>query len=250
MSNDMFEGFLPKRKIGFLTPPPVVDNSTYEYYRLVPEGVMFVMLSIGFREFTPKDVERVFAPLEEHLAILVGRGVNIVVQSGVPLPILMGLEYHDNLLARIEKATGLPATSDILNIVSAAKSLFIQNIALANKWNSNMNKVLGMFFAREGIRIAGISSQSMVPSDFRKMKNEENLTLAYELGRRALMNNPDADGLYIGGGSWLTSPIIEPLEKEFGKPVITNINATIWHTCHLIDYWKPIQGYGRLMQSM
>ncbi|MFC1815291.1 hypothetical protein ACFL0M_04960 [Thermodesulfobacteriota bacterium] len=246
----MFDEFLPKRKIGLLSPLLVVSNAAYEYYRLVPEGIMFVMLPIGLREFTPKDVERVFAPLEEYLTMLVERGVDIVVQSGVPLPILVGLEYHDKLLARIEKATGLPATSTVLSVVAAARSLGIQNIALANKWNPTMNKVLGMFFEREGIQIAGISSQSMVPSDFQKMKTKDSLTLAYELGRGALENNPEADGLFIGGGAWLTFPIIEPLEKEFGKPVVTNKIATIWHTCHLLDCWKPIQGYGRLFQSM
>ncbi|MFC1816943.1 hypothetical protein ACFL0M_13645 [Thermodesulfobacteriota bacterium] len=129
--------------------------------------------------------------------MLVERGVNIIMQSGVPLPILMGLKYHDDLVARIEKATKLPATSTVLSVVAAAKSLGIQNIALANKWNPEMNKVLGMFFDREGIRIAGISSRSMVPSESVKMKTEASLTLAHELGRAALANNPDADGLYI-----------------------------------------------------
>ncbi|MFC1816561.1 hypothetical protein ACFL0M_11650 [Thermodesulfobacteriota bacterium] len=245
----MFDEFLPKRKIGYLSPLPAIDISAYQFYRLAPEGIMLVILPIGLREFTPKDVERVFAPLEEHLALLVERGVDIIFQSGVPLAILMGLEYHDNLLARIEKATGLPVTSSVLNVVSAAKFLGLKNIALANKWNPNMNKVLGMFFDREGIQIAGISSQSMVPSDFLKLKDGESLTLAHKLGHAALANNPDADGLFIGGGAWFTLPVIESLEKEFGKPVITNRIATIWHICHLLDYWKPIHGYGRLLES-
>ena len=161
------------------------------------------MLPIGLREFTPKDVERVFAPLNEHLAMLAERGVDIIVQSGVPLPLLMGVDFHDNLLARIEKTTGLPATSDTLSIVASAKALGLQNIVVANKWNSKMNKVLEMFFEREGIRIAGVSSHSMVPSEFTKLKSEDSLNLAYELGRAALINHPDADGLYIGGGAWL-----------------------------------------------
>jgi len=53
----------------------------------------------------------------------------------VPLPILMGLEYHDDLLARINKATGLPATSTINNVVAASKALGLKNIAVTNKWN-------------------------------------------------------------------------------------------------------------------
>ena len=112
-----------------------------------------------------------------------------------------------------------------------------------------MNNVLKGFFAREGIQVAGIHSRSMVPDEFLKMKGGEGLHLAYELGRGALKENPDADGLYIGGSAWLTFPIVEPLEREFGKPVVTNANATLWHLCHLLDYWRPVRGYGRLLES-
>ena len=62
-------------------------------------------------------------------------------------------------------------------------------------------------------------------------------------------NYPEADGLYIGDGAWVTFPIVKVLEKEFGRPVITNEIATVWHVCHLLDYWKPVSGYGRLLQS-
>ena len=111
-----------------------------------------------------------------------------------------------------------------------------------------MNKTLGLFFEREGIHVAGTESRPMAPSEFVKQKTEENLALAYELGRRALLSFPEADGLYIGGGAWLTYPVVEPLEKEFGKPVVTNTGATVYHLCHLLDCWRPIEGYGRLLQ--
>jgi maleate cis-trans isomerase len=245
----MFDQFLPKRKIGYLFPLSIIDNLAYQFYRLAPDGMMMILLPVGLREFTLTDVERAFAPLEDYIAGLLKQEVNIIVQGGVPPALLMGLERHDTLLARIKEISGLAASSTTLNVVAAAKSLGIKHIACANKWNSTMNNVLTAFFAREGIQVAGISSKSMVPDEFLKMKGGEGLQLAYELGRGALKENPDADGLYIGGSAWLTFPIVEPLEKEFGKPVVTNANATLWHLCHLLDYWKPIRGYGRLLES-
>ena len=244
----MFEAFLPKKKIGYLSPLPIVDYFAYEFYQLVPKGVVVVALPIGLQEFSSKDVERVFAPLEKQIGLLVERGVDIVVQGGVPLPILKGLDFHDRLIARIQKMAGVPGSSTMLNVLASCTSLGIRNVALANKWSPEMNKTLGLFFEREGIHVAGTESRPMAPSEFVKQKTEENLALAYELGRRALLSFPEADGLYIGGGAWLTYPVVEPLEKEFGKPVVTNTGATVYHLCHLLDCWRPIEGYGRLLQ--
>jgi len=245
----MFDQFLPKKRIGYLFPLTIIDNVAYQFYRFIPQDMMLLLLPVGIRGFTLEDVERAFAPLEEYVSMLVKQETDIIVQGGVPPAVIMGIERHDDLLARIEKASGRPSTSTTLNVIAAAKSVGIRRIALANKWNADMNGVMAAFFAREGIQVAGTTSRSMVPDEFLKMKGGESLHLAYELGRTALTQHPDADGLYIGGSAWMTFPIVEPLEKEFGKPVVTNSNATVWHLCHLLDYWRPIRGYGRLLES-
>jgi maleate cis-trans isomerase len=245
----MFEDDLPKRKIGVLSPLPIIDNGAYEFYRLVKDRVMLVLIPVGLAEFTDKDVERVFAPMDSYLDKLMERRVDIVVQSGVPLPALIGVAAHDRLLAHMERYTGRPATSSILGVVEAAKHLGIANIALANKWSDAMNRTLGEFFARKHIAVAGVASKVIGPSQFQKMSGEDNIQLAYELGRQALRDLPQADGLYIGGGAWLSQPVAEALEAEFGRPVITNVSAMIRNVLTLLDCWTPIPGHGRLLGS-
>jgi hypothetical protein len=60
----MFEEFLPTKKIGVLAPLAVIDNSAYEFYQLVPRGIMMVTIPLGLQEFTAEDVERVFEPID------------------------------------------------------------------------------------------------------------------------------------------------------------------------------------------
>jgi maleate cis-trans isomerase len=243
----VFEDDLPKRKIGVLTPLPVIDNGAYEFYRLVKDRVMLVMIPVGLSEFTNKDVERVFAPIDSYLDKLMERRVDLVVQSGVPLPALIGVSAHDRLLAHMADYTGRPATSSILAVVEAAKRLGVARIALANKWSDAMNQTLGEFFARKNIAVAGVASKVLAPSQFQKMSGEDNIELAYALGRRALHDLPGADGLYIGGGAWLSQPVAEALETEFGRPVITNVAAMIRTVLTRLDCWTPIPGHGRLL---
>ena len=197
----VFETDLPKRKVGVLTPLPVIDNGAYEFYRLVKDRIMLVMIPIGLSEFSSRDVERVFAPIDSYLDKLMDRRVDIVVQSGVPLPALIGVQAHDRLIAYIAGYTRRPATSSILGVVEAAKHLGIARLALANKWSDQMNRTLGEFFARQHIAVAGVASKVLAPSEFQKMSGDDNIQLAYELGRQALIDLPDADGLYIGGGA-------------------------------------------------
>ena len=165
----MFEEFLPRLKIGALKPLAIIDNSAYEFYRLAPPGVMLVMIAVGLGEFSKEDVERVFAPIDKLVDQLMERGVDIIMQSGVPLPLLIGVEAHDRLLDRIAKRSGKPVTSSVLGVVAAAKHLGLKRIALANKWSEPMNRTLGEFFARGGVEIAGVASEVMSPAQFQKI---------------------------------------------------------------------------------
>ncbi len=243
----MFESDLPRRKIGVLSPLSVIDNGAYEFYRLVPRRIMLVMIPMGLSEFSGKDVERVFAPIDSYLDKLVERRVDIVVQSGVPLPALIGVEAHDRLIAHIAEYSRRPATSSVLGVVEAAKDLGLKKIAFANKWSEAMNRTLGQFFAREKIAVAGVASKVLAPSQFQKMSGEDNIELAYALGRQALMDLREADGLYVGGGAWLSQPVAEALEAEFNKPVITNASAMVRNVLKRTDCWAPIPGRGRLL---
>src|SRR5207302_3749117 len=129
-------------QIGALKPRSVVDNSAYEFYRLAPPGVMLVMIPVGLAEFSKDDVERAFAPLDAYVDQLMERGVDLIMQSGVPLPLLIGVEAHDRLLDRIARRSGKPATSSVRGVVAAAKRLGLTRIAVANKWSAPMNGVL------------------------------------------------------------------------------------------------------------
>jgi maleate isomerase len=245
----MFEEFMPKVKIGALKPLPIIDNAAYEFYRIAPPGVMLVMIPVGLGEFSKEDVERVFAPIDKLVDQLMERGVDIIMQSGVPLPLLIGVEAHDRLIERIAKRSGKPATSSVLGVVAAAKRLGIKRIALANKWSEPMNKTLGEFFARGGTEVVGVASEVLSPAQFQKISTADNMKLAFELGRAAMTRFPDADGLYIGGGAWLSEPVCQALEREFGKPAISNQSAMIWDTLTRLGHWHPISGQGRLLTA-
>jgi maleate cis-trans isomerase len=242
-----WEDSKPQRTIGVLTPLNMVEYSAMEFYRIAPQGVMAIYMNVGVEKFSAEDVERAFKPVEGMVKQMAKRECDIIVQSGVPLPILIGLAAHDKLMERIAKASGKPVSSSVTAVAKSAKHLGIKKIALANKWSEPMNACLGEFLAREGVGVAGVCSESMTPDMFLDLDTQKGMDLAYELGKTAITQNPNCDGLYVGGGAWLVLPVVEFLEKEFDIPCISNQDSVMWDTLHQVDFWTPTTISNRLM---
>lgn len=245
----MFEGFVPRLKIGCLMPGSVIDNHAFEFYRLAPSGVMLVMVGVGLREFSRGDVERVFEPIERYLDQLMERGVDLVIQNGVPLPILIGIEAHDRMIVHMASYARRPATSTMLSVVQAAADLNVRKVVAVNKWTEEMNRSLAAFFARGGVSVVGATTQSLHPADFHRFEAGDHMRLAYDLGRRAFQEHPDCDAIYIGGGSWIAEPVAVRLEAEFGRPVLCNQAAVIRNTLKMLGAWTPLAGHSRVLAT-
>ena len=76
------------------------------------------------------------------------------------------------------------------------------------------------------------------------------MMLAYELSKKALADNPKADGIYLGGGTWISEPITRQLEKETGRIVICNQTAQMWDIQEILGVRKPMPGCNRLLANM
>lgn len=241
---------IAKVRIGYLSPLAVIDNAAYEWYRLAPPGMMAVFISVGVTEFSGKEMDRVFAPLDALLDQLMGRHVDLVLQAGTPLAVLMGVDAHDRMIAHMQARTGKPATSTVLSVTRAARHLGMKKIALVNKWSDAMNRTLADFYAREGIEVCGTATREMSPSDFVRIPADDHIQMAYELGKKALRENPDCDGIYLGGGTWISEPVTRLLEQETGKLVICNQTAQMWDILGLLDMRQPMPGRNRLLSEM
>ena len=72
------------------------------------------------------------------------RGVDLVIQNGVPLPILIGIKSHDRMSHICATIPASPATTTVLSVVAAA-DFGIRTVAVVNKWTEEMNRSLGNF---------------------------------------------------------------------------------------------------------
>lgn len=248
------ESLIPKKKVGIFSPRTIVDNGVFEFYIMAPKGIMLAVVPMGVEAFTRADVDRIFAALDGQLEELRLRKVDLLYDSAVPLQCMIGVDGHDRRLARMTERTGIPANSAILGAIEAAKHLGIKKIAFGNKSADAVNDVLTQFFTRGGVEVVGYTAWKgwKNPTDQREVKSlgdDKLVEIGYEVARRTFEEHPDADGIYMPGGSWALNDVILDLEKEFGKPILGHRHVIAWHIAKCLGMWEPKEGYGRLLAS-
>ena len=76
---------------------------------------------------------------------------------------------------------------------------------------------------------------------------EQDVQSLYEQIRAAC--TPSADGVFVGGTGFRCVALIEALEKELGRPVVTANQASLWRCLQHAGIQDPISGYGALLRS-
>jgi maleate cis-trans isomerase len=73
---------------------------------------------------------------------------------------------------------------------------------------------------------------------------EETAAPAYAVGRQA--NRPEAEAVFLSGTGMPTLEILQALEDNLGKPVISANGAMMWNALRIAGVSTVIPGYGRL----
>lgn len=241
---------LPRYALGMMSPLAGTDTMPHGLYRLLGPDFIVISTSLKLASFAPEDLERALAAIDGAAAHLVSRGADLILQSGTPLALSLGPQGLERLLARLRQSTGLPVLSSALNAVAAAQALKVRRLAVANKWNPDLNRKLAGFFAHWDIEVLGHAAQSQEPAHFQRADLRQSAELAYRLGGEALAGNPTADALFIGGGAWLVEPAAARLERELGKPVITSLNGAVRGMLKALGCWHPFPaGHGRVLEA-
>ena len=68
---------------------------------------------------------------------------------------------------------------------------------------------------------------------------------AYRLARS--IDREEAQAIFLTGTGMPTLPVLEMLEQDLGKPVISSASAMMWHALRCAGVRQPLPGYGRLL---
>src|SRR6185312_5250174 len=106
----------------------------------------------------------------------------------------------------------------------------IRKLGIATSYIESVDRALTNVLKGSGFDVIGAKGMGILKSiDMGDVPVEETQRFA----REAFAAMPDADGYLISCGNLRSLEAIVPLEREFGKPVITSNQAGLWHALRL-----------------
>jgi maleate isomerase len=236
-----------RARIGLLQPTVVSDNNPFEFYLMAPPGVQLVLTSLGLEETTPENYERALANLETPVRRVVARGVDAIIQSGVPPLVLRGWGIEKELRERVAKLTPAPYITDMGACIKAMKALQIVRVVIAGGFDSETIARIADYVAHAGIEVVGHERVQRREGD---SGGSMALEAVYRVGRRAYQaSGGAADGVWLTPASIPTVGVIEALEQDLGAPVISSAQALMWAGLRMAGVQTPVTGFGRLLEQ-
>ncbi len=250
ITNRKMEGIWGWRGIiGHISPAVSPGMFLKWFYNVVPDGVEWLDVSLGIYDMTHEQVERALSYVDDAAKRLAESGANFIYLGGTPLG-LQGSDWNEwnrQLVKRIEEVSKLPATTTMINAVSALTALSAKKLIIATPFEEELNKRHEKFWKDNGFEVVNIKGLGMSRLyDITRLP----MHVAYTLAKEAYLETPEADAIYLPCGPFGHPAVIECLEKDLGKPVVASIQAAIWVSLKALNIREAAKGYGRLFELL
>jgi maleate cis-trans isomerase len=241
---------VPRHQLGYVLPVLVADCVQYQFYRTFPPDCLLVCNPLDLKSFSPEGVDAALAPFDPAIDFLIDRKVDRITQGGIPISALAGRTRIRKMLDDAQERTSIPITADFEETIEALLSLGIKRVAVAAKWDDRLMGGVADYLRDAGIATVGTCAEVHTAAQVVAINPRDGVDMALALGRKALADNPSADGLLLAGGAWLSLQAVPWLEAEFGKPVVTNPTATYWAALRQFGRTPIQRGLGQLLDSL
>ena len=227
-------------RIGLMVP---TGNSVMEpeFNRLAPEGVSVHANRVYLKNVTPEALEGMADHAAASARGLASIRIGVLAFGCTSGSFVGGKGYDEGLIRIMEQETGVAATTTTTAVLRALDLLGVRRIALATPYTDEVTEIEARFLGAHGIEVTrAIGGGIVETADIQECAPE----VAYARARE--VDDGRAEAVFISCTGFRTIEIIEPLEAELGKPVITSNQATFADCLRVLGVRQVRPGFGSL----
>ena len=230
--------------------PTLRPGSLEEFIRLLPEGIGVVPLFLNARKGTTEEFASVRELTESKIAELVEAGCDLIHPEGAPPNFMVyGYKGECDIVDRLEQQHGVPILTGGRTHIESMQALGMRRIVGVTYFrggNDDVNDVVTSYFSDAGFDVMAMEGMEVPFEDVGHISEGQ----FYAHAKKAFLNNPGADGIYIFGSGWRVLHSIKTLEQDLGVPVVHPVPARVWAVQMRLHVRQPVSGYGRLLEEM
>jgi arylmalonate decarboxylase len=229
-----------------LVVPFAEDKVPDEGLKMYP-GINFIPRGTGVRSLTLAGYDAAIDKIVPAAEDLARKGVEAVMVIGTSLTFYRGPQFHDELLDRVRRATGLPCSTMSKAVADGLHAVGAKKVAVSTAYSKVVNDKLTEFLTAKGFEVQSLESFGI--TDFNGGALAKTESEIIELTAKACAKAPDADGVLISCGGLRTLNCAKPIEERCHLPVVTSTQSAFWAALRLVGESGKISGYGRMLEQ-
>lgn len=209
-------------RLGVIAPS---SNTTTkpELAATLPDGVSLHTARMHVLEGTAEDISRMATDATDCGKLLATADVDCVIYASTTGSLLEGPGYDAEIIRQLREATGTPTVATANAIKEAFRALDLESIAIATPYIDDLNER-----EREFLEAADVDVRRIEGLGITQNTDIGSLTAADAYREARRIDVDDADGVYVSCTNWATFDVIDALERDLDKPVVTSNQATLW----------------------
>ena len=193
-------------------------------------------------------VERMNSEIESGARYLATAKVDAVAYGCTTGSFYKGAGWDREMIDLIEREAGVPAVATSPSAVEALRQFGAKKISVASPYPEWNNRMLHSYLVAAGFEVLNLEGEPWAaeagPQGINEQDPEDIAKFASGVCR------PEADALLCSCTAWRSLEAVDELEKRTGKPVVSSNQATIWATFRKLGMAPPLQGFGKLLESL